>query len=376
MKKILLAMFNLCLFSLCPLTADAQWVGTWATSVEGPITNDMPKTSLAGKTLVQIIHVSLGGETLRLQLSNEFGSAPVEIERVWVGNKIVKFNGKKKITIPSKETVFSDDFSFSLQPLQRLEIKIKYGKNVPDVATCHRGSRTTSYIYDGKEMVEKVDHWYNIAALDVKSDDAYSIVCLGNSITDGRGSITNEQNRWTDFLAEALGGKVGVLNQGIGGNAVIRGGLSEPALKRFDRDIIPMREAKVLIIFEGVNDIGGGQNAGNLINAYKELITKGHKNGMKVLMATITPFKGNSYYTEEHEKVRKEVNEWIRNSKGQTLESSDGIIDFDMMVRDSADNDKLIQAYSDDWLHLNPRGYEAMGKYAAECLTNYLRIVK
>ena len=367
-----------------------NWTGTWAAAAEYTGASDMPKASLAGRSVRQIIHVSIGGERLRLELSNEFGDAPVRIESVFVADardscdidvrsaRFLLFGGKRGVTIPVGETVFSDVFVYPLKPLQRLAITLSYGDQVPEHATSHRGSRTTSYIISGKAKPktsfahgERVDHWYNIAALDVVSD-ATAVVCLGNSITDGRGSTTNAQNRWTDFLSEALNASgefgAGVLNQGIGGNAVLRGGLSEPAVKRFERDVLRMRGANRLIVFEGVNDIGGSRGntervAAELIEAYKRFIEQGHTAGMKVYGATITPFKGNGYWSWFHEAARQTVNEWIR-----TCNLWDGVIDFDELVRDPADPSRLNPTFSDDWLHLNPAGYEAMGRYAATML--------
>lgn len=209
-----------------------------------------------------------------------------------------------------------------------------------------------------------MDHWYNIAALEVKGSDIPCVAVLGNSITDGRGSTTNKQNRWPDYMAEAFGGKVGVLNLGIGGNSVVQGGLSEPAVKRFDRDIMQQNGVNTLVIFQGVNDIGGSrhveQTTTQLIAAYENFIKQARAKGMKVYLATITPFKGNGYFTYFHESARQYVNDWIRH-----CDHVDGIVDFDQLVRDPADPAKIQEIYSDDWLHLNPAGYEAMGKYAA-----------
>lgn len=375
MKQITFSLV-LAICCLCTNRTEAQtkWVGTWAASAEFTGKPDMPHVSLAGKTIVQTIHASIGGNTLRLQLSNEFSKEAVEISECKIENVRVKFGGKKKTTIEPGKTVFSDNISFALKPLQRLNISIKYGKQVPVNATSHRGSRTTTYIYEkvGTEAVDKVDHWYNIAALDVLDDNKYCVVCLGNSITDGRGSTTNEQNRWTDFLAEALNGEVGVINQGIGGNAVLQGGLSEPAVKRFDRDVMKMRGMKKLIIFEGVNDIGGQRPLSQeeeqafvqrLTNTYKNFTEKAHNEGVKVYLATITPFKGNGYYNEQHDAIRNQVNEWIRTSS-----IADGIVDFDQLVRDKNKPEQLKTEFSDDWLHLNPKGYEAMGKFAADII--------
>lgn len=371
---------------------EKDWVGTWATAVEYTGQGDMPSRSLSNRSVRQIIHVSLGGEALRFQLSNVFGNEAVEILSVFIADakdlcdidvktaKYLTFNGKKNVTIEAGKDLFSDEIKYNLKPLQRLAVTICYGKQTPEHATSHRGSRTTSYIIDGiakpktsfSNAGEKVDHWYNMAALDVKADVNTPVVaCLGNSITDGRGTTTNLQNRWTDRLAEALDGNVGVLNLGIGGNAVIRGGLSEPALKRFDRDILAQRGVKTLIIFEGVNDLGWANEknpkgtsyiiAEELIEAYKTMTEKAHNAGMKVYLATICPFKGNNYFTYFHEAGRQTVNEWIRTQK-----VADGVIDFDAMVKDPQDPQKLKKEFSDDWLHLNPAGYEVMGKLAAE----------
>ena len=381
MKKFLLS-----LIAFVAMTAQAQtsWTGTWAAAAEFTGPSDMPKTTLAGKTVRQIIQVSIRGEELQLMLSNEFGDKPVEIKSVYIADALdscdivkksatyLKFNGAKNVTIAPGETATSDVIKYKLKIWQRLSINICYGDQVPEHATSHRGSRTTSYIAQGEvkpgqkfPTIEKVDHWYNIAQLTVRTDKK-AIAVLGNSITDGRGSTTNLQNRWPDFLAAHV--DYGVLNLGIGGNAVVQGGLSQPALVRFDRDILGQKGVEKLIIFEGVNDIGGSRHAekttSDLIAAYKTLVDKAHAAGItKVYGATITPFKGNGYYTPFHETARQQVNEWIRNSG-----VFDGVIDFDRLVRDPNEPDKLQQIYSDDWLHLNPEGYRVMGEFAAKVI--------
>jgi lysophospholipase L1-like esterase len=385
MKRHLSLLIALLFLSITQqVKADDGWVGTWATAVEPTTLKDMPAFSLAGRSIRQIVHVSLGGSQLRLQLSNVYSSVPVEIKSVFIADakegsdidvrsaRYLKFNGKQKCVIPAGDSIFSDVFSYPLKPLQRLAITVCYGDSVPECGTSHRGSRTTSYIYNGTAKpktrfvdTEDLEHWYNIAALDVKAD-ASAVACLGNSITDGRGTTTNMQNRWTDFLAEALNGQVGVLNLGIGGNCVLRNGLSDPAVKRFNRDILGQRGVKKLIIFEGVNDIGGSkgnaeQVAQELIKVYGELIDKAHAKGIKVYMGTITPFGKSFYESRFHEAARLVVNDWIRSNK-----KADGIVDFDALVRDPEHPSQLLEKYSDDWLHLNPAGYEAMGKFAAE----------
>lgn len=395
-KKKLSLMIALLSLACTGLEAQNVWKGTWATAVEYTGKGDMPKESLSNRSCRQVVHVSFGGNEMRLKLSNEFSKEPVDIKSVYIADtdasanweikaktvKYLKFNGKKNVTIAPGKAIYSDDLKFTLKAGQRLTITIDYGEQTPEHATSHRGSRTTSYIVNSsvrtaklmdKSFVEgeKVDHWYNLSAIDVKTDVKTPVVAvLGNSITDGRGSTTNMQNRWTDFLSDALNAEkpYGVLNLGIGGNCVVEGGLSEPAMKRFDRDILGQTGVDKLVIFEGTNDIGccGGNYehvADTLIACYKVLIAKAKAKGIKVYGATITPTKGNGWYSYWHEAMRQQVNEWIR--KGGFF---DEIIDFDELVRDPQDPQRLKEDYSDDWLHLNPKGYEAMGKFAAEKL--------
>lgn len=392
MKRI----FSLMLVLAAAIAASAQsWHGTWATAVEYTGQSDMPAKSLSGRSIRQIIRTSIAGETLRLQLSNHFGNDAVDIQSVFVADakdscdidvktaRYLTFAGKKNITLAAGEDIYSDEFSYNLKPLQRLAITICYGARTPEHATSHRGSRTTSYIIEGVAKpktsfggkdAERLAHWYNIAALDVKATEGTPVVAaIGNSITDGRGTTTDLQNRWTDRMAEALGGSVGVLNLGIGANTVTGGGVSEPALVRFDRDILAQSGVSTVIIYEGVNDIGISNEKDpksnslvrceRLIEAYKVLIDKAKKAGKKVYISTICPFKGHSFYTHFREAGRQTVNDWIRT---QTL--TDGVIDFDAQVRDPQEPARLRQEYSDDWLHLNPKGYETMGHYAASVL--------
>ena len=406
MKKLVLLFLTV--FALYANAQDnTQWATTWATAPEFTGKSDMPQTTeLTDCSVREIIHVSFGGKQLRMQFSNEFSKEPVEIKSVYIANltadengrndlpgtdytAIVKksvryltFNGKRNVTIDAGQAIFSDATNFNLQPLQRLSITICYGKT-PVNATSHRGSRTTSYIMKGeakpgKKFItfEKLDHWYSISALDVNGEGNECIPAIGNSITDGRGTTTNLQNRWTDIANEHLIGRqnnpagieYGVVNLGIGGNCVLNGGLSEPAVKRFERDVMSQRNFKYIIMYEGINDIGGSngrseQVAHELMDAYKGFIKTAHERGVKVLMATILPF-GKSFYDEGNwfkEAARQTVNQWIRTSK-----DIDGVIDFDEVMRDPQNPLQLREEWQEDWLHPNAKGYEVMGRYAAE----------
>ena len=385
-----------------------EWIATWATATEFTGKGDMPKSgTLTDKTIRQTVRVSIGGEVLRLHLSNEYSKEPVEIKSIYIADldndpargeavdvanigininaktaKYLKFNGKKSVTIPAGGTVVSDQLAYPLKPLQRLSINISYGAT-PVNATSHRGSRTTSYIIKGEaapkadftKNLEREDHWYNIATIDVMREGCEAIAIIGNSITDGRGTTTNLQDRWTDFLADCLQAdeakrNISVLNLGIGGNAVCFGGLSDPAVKRFDRDCLGQAGVKTIVVFEGINDLGGTNGdaemrAKKIIECYKEFIKKAHDRGMKIYGATISPYFKSFYDNGDpfREAARQYINKWIRESK-----AFDGVLDFDAVVRDPNNPSLVQERYQMDWLHLNPAGYEALGKYAAEKL--------
>ena len=387
MKKIILTS-ALALLAVAGLQAQTKWTATWATAIEAPLAeSDMPKTTMTDHSLRQVIHVSIGGEKLRLQLSNEKSAQPVEIKSVYIADtdggkdieaktaKYLTFGGKRSVTIEPGEAVYTDIAAYELKPLQRLSVTINYGKT-PEKATTHRGSRTTSYLMAGEARpaaaftpVETFEHWYSIAALEVEAPaSTRCIACLGNSITDGRGTTTDAQNRWTDVLAEELGGKVAVINLGIGGNCVIAGGLSDPASRRFDRDILAQQGVTDLVVFEGVNDIGGIRDDGSktvakLTEHYALFAKKAKERDMRVWGATIMPFKNSFMKGEAMERARQKVNEWVRSSADY-----DGYIDFDKATRDPNDPEALRQDLQSDWLHPNAEGYKVMGRCAAEVL--------
>lgn len=363
---------------------EKRWVGTWTT---GPMLteehNNPPAPGLANNTLRQVVYTSIGGSNVRLLLSNEFGNGPVTMSSVHIADSTtadgieagtdtaLTFMGADSVTIPAGEAVFSDPVDYALEPLTKLAVTIRFG-NVPSGITGHPGSRTTSYIQTGDGVSAATlsspvttDHWYYITGLDVMADpSAAAIVILGDSITDGRGSITNENTRWPDYLSRRLRKNPGtenvaVLNLGIGGGNVLSGGLGPPAKARFQRDVLEQRGARWLIILEGVNDIGTSSSnvAPALIEAYGEFIDKAHAKGMLVYGVPILPFKGHSYYSPEHEAARQTVNEWIRTSG-----EFDEVLPLDEAVADPADASKLLAAYffENDGLHLNPAGLEAM----------------
>lgn len=367
-----------------------NWTGTWATAqmlVEPK--NMPPEPGLAQNTLRQIIKVSLGGKQIRLRFSNLFSDQPAVLKSVSVANvteapavdiktqKILSFKGSPQVTLGADEVVYSDAFDFELQPGQLLAITIHYGEISSNVSG-HPGSRTTSYILQGDHInnesfagAVKTDHWYSIMGVDISSiKNESNVVCLGNSIIDGRGSGTNKQNRWTDILASRLNANkntahIGVLNLGIGGNCVVRGGLGPTALNRFDRDVLSQSGTKWLIILEGINDIGGIRKAEDasaaakeIIEGYKVMIDKAHAKGIKVFGGTILPFEKSFYDAPYKQDARDIVNEWIR-TKG----NFDAVIDFDKAMASGVGSKTILpDMHDNDFLHPNEKGYQKMGE--------------
>ncbi|MBO4821342.1 MAG: SGNH/GDSL hydrolase family protein [Prevotella sp.] len=372
---------------------EGHWVGTWATApMLSGSNNNPPSPGLANNSLRQIIQVSIGGDLVRLKLSNLHGTDLVEINGVELavaktaGNSSeveeattvnLTFNGKSKVTMAAGGMAVSDPVNFHLDDRQNVAITIHYGKASSNNVCGHPGSRTTSYLANSNTnnftTATKTDHWYHVLALEVMApENAGCVAVLGNSITDGRGSTTNLQNRWTDVMSRQINmacqeGKVaasvGVLNLGIGGNCVLNGGLGPSAVKRYQSDIFEQEGVKWIILFEGVNDLGGTNNgeltARRIIDVWKQIIRLAHSKGIRVFGATITPFKGNSYYSHDHEAGRQRINNWMRTTK-----MLDGVIDFADAVCDPSDNEKLDAKYlfENDWLHLNAEGYDVMGK--------------
>lgn len=362
-----------------------HWVGTWGCGPQLTERANLPPAPLAESTLRQFVHVSIGGKHLRARFCNAFGTNSVTLRSVHVAladergsaaegainaatDKAITFQGAPSVTIPAGETVLCDPFDFELPPLSDLAVTIYFGEISATTITGHPGSRTTSYIQSGNVVsaarlpaAAKTAHWYLLTGIDVLADpSSRAVVILGDSITDGRGSTTDGNNRWPDNLARRLStnaptAKVAVLNMGIGGNGVF-GGLGPSALARFRRDVLTQSSARWLIVFEGVNDIGRGASAQSLTNAYARFVDQAHAHNLRAFGATITPLGKSFYDRPSHEAVRQAVNDWIRTSG-----TFDAVIDFDAAARDPANPSRLLPAYNTgDNLHLSPAGYEAL----------------
>lgn len=394
MKRLLVFLMMFCALSTYSLAQN--WVGTWATAPQTVVKSFMPYNNcMTNRSVRQVVKVSIGGDVIRLKLSNIYSMQPVEIRSIYIAHakdssdidaktaQYFKFGNSYKTVIPAGKQIVSNALKFKLRNLERVAITINY-TSAPEIPTVHMGSRTTSYIMKGVTNAHsnfakafRENHWYNISGIDVytMSNNISAIAIIGNSITDGKCSTDNAQNRWPDVMSEMLQLKhkitnQGVLNLGIGNNRVtVPGGFGALAKERFDRDILMQSGVKKVVIFEGVNDIGAARSgssetvARKIIESIQGMMKKAKARKMKVYLGTITPFKGAGYYTHFHEAARLYVNDWIRSQ----AKNVDGILDFAKLLQDPNDDRRMKREYaSNDWLHPNPTGYKAMGIYAAD----------
>ncbi|WP_241748455.1 SGNH/GDSL hydrolase family protein [Streptomyces sp. M3] len=390
--------------SPAPGERNARWVGTWTSMPQLTEPANMPPAPftedgavLTDATLRQTVHVSAGGEHIRLRFSNAFGGAVLPITKVSVAlpldgragvsavkagtSRPVTFQGRSSVSVPVGAQAVSDPLDFPLAPGSDLTATVYLATGQASTSiTSHPGSRTTSYLRSGDHVTDTdlpgatpTDHWYFLSGVEVWSRSTTSAaVVLGDSLTDGRGSTTNANDRWPDLLqkrlrAGAATSKAAVVNQAAGGNRLLNDGLGPNGLARLDRDVLARSGVDWLLVFEGINDIGTAeatpaaqkQVAADVIAAYEQIITRAHTQGIRVYGATLTPMGGNTDYDDpdgHREQARQTVNTWIRTSG-----RFDSVIDFDRTVRDPQAPRQLRAALdTGDHLHLNPSGYRAM----------------
>ncbi|MGY1856545.1 SGNH/GDSL hydrolase family protein [Modestobacter sp. SYSU DS0290] len=389
-----------------PLRGDhaQQWVTTWTAMPQLVEPHNMPPAPftqpglvLADTTLRQTIHTTIGGDQLRLRVSNAFGGAPLPITKAVVAlpaggqagasavqpgtSRQLTFGGQASTVVPTGALMVSDPLAADVPAEADLTVTLYLAAGqASDQLTGHPGSRTTSWLVHGDhaEDVElagatAIDRWYLISGLEVTAGKrTRAVAVLGDSLSDGRGSTTNGNDRWPDLLAARLAEKpatrdVAVVNQAAGGNRVLQDGLGPNALARLDRDVLAQSGVEHLVVFEGVNDIGTAAAtpeaqsavAAELIRAYQQIVVRAHAQGIAVHGATLLPFGGNEGYDDpagHREAARRTVNEWIRSSG-----TFDTVLDFDRVTRDPSAPQRLLPAYDEgDHLHLNPAGYAAL----------------
>lgn len=384
-----------------PAAQEMRWVNTWTSMPQLTEDSNMPPDPftqenlvMADATLRQTVRVTTGGDRVRLRFSNAYGGAALPLTAVSVALPLdgqagvsaiepgsarpVTFSGRTGTVIPVGAQAVSDPLDLAVAPGTNLTVTAYLAEGqASNAITSHPGSRTTSYLLAGDHVeatelagATPVDHWYFLSGVEAWSPGVTAAAAfVGDSLTDGRGSTTNGNDRWPDQLFDRLqaGGTatdVALLNQAAGGNRVLADGLGPNVLARLDRDVLAQSGVSWLVLFEGVNDIGTApatraaqdQVAADLIAAYDQIVTRAHAQDILVYGATITPFGDNESYDDPdgfRESARQTVNEWIR-----TGGRFDAVIDFDAVTRDPDQPERLLPDLHDgDWLHLNPRGY-------------------
>ncbi len=391
--------------------ANERWVGTWGTSAvvrprapggqapTGQPAQARPAQARRGganrtlptfnnQTLRQIVRVSLGGERVRVVLSNAFGTAPLTIGAahlalraaesaiVPASDRELTFSGRPGMTIPAGSVAFSDPVEVDVPGRADLAIDLYLPDAVEATTspfTTHTGAWQTSYISPEGDhtgtaempVADTTQSWFFLARVEVVVPEQTGVlVAFGDSITDGTRSTPDTNNRWPDHFAQRLAAQrvqLGVLNAGISGNRVLSDGSSFSGLARFDRDVLAATGVTHVTVLLGTNDIGGAREnpsptAEDIIAGHRQFIDRAHAQGLTIYGATLAPFEGANYWTSVGELKRQALNDWIR-----TSDLYDAVIDFDAVLRDPAEPTKLRSEYdSGDHLHPNDAGYEAM----------------
>jgi lysophospholipase L1-like esterase len=395
--------------ALAASPAAGAWVGTWATVPTAvPATN---VTTFENQTIREIVHVSVGGDTVRVRLSNEFGGVPLLIGEAHVARRAagssggtiaagsdrrLTFGGRSTVAIPAGAPMLTDPVSLGVPARSDLVVSLYLPQRTPGT-TIHAFPFQDNLVAAGNvtgraslPAASVIEAWYFLSGVAVRArgPGAGSVVALGDSITDGANTTTNANHRWPDLLAQRLQAapgltRLGVVNEGIAGNRLLHDPNPPPgsaaegfaaffgpsALRRFDRDVGAQPGARFVVVLLGVNDLGHpgtvapvseAVSAADIVGAHRQLIARAHERGLAIFGATITPFRNDTFgfFSPEHEAARQAVNRWIRSSG-----EFDAVIDFDAALRDPAQPDQLLARYdSGDHLHPNDAGTAAMAR--------------
>ncbi|HVX65293.1 MAG TPA: SGNH/GDSL hydrolase family protein [Bryobacteraceae bacterium] len=399
------AFFLACAAALSAAAAapPTHWIATWGTSPAPQLTDPAQmraqKLVFENQTVREIVHVSAGGDTVRVRLSNAYGKSTVEIGAARIAlraqgsgivagsDRALTFGGRATVAIPPDAPVLSDPVKLAVPAAGDLAISLFFPKQTTG-AGIHYSAQQTTYIGAGDLTAAAsiadaatITSWLFLTGVEVAApESAATVVAFGDSITDGALSTVDANHRWSDVLAARLlarngGAKIGVSNAGIGGNRILHDPVDIApfgvnALARFDRDALAPAGVRYVIVLEGINDLGHAGtsaplaetvSADDIIAGMRQMIERAHSKGIRIFGATITPFEGTKYpgyFTPEKEAKRKAVNQWIRTAK-----AFDGVIDFDKAVRDPQHPDRMLAAYdSGDHLHPGDTGYKAMAE--------------
>lgn len=368
-----------------------HWVATWGAAQLVPEgDNVLAPASWRDASLRQVVRASLGGSRLRVRVSNVFGTAPLVVDGASIGLagrggrasglQALRFGGSAQVTIPAGAEYLSDPVELAHGAGADLAVSLHFPE-APARQTGHPGARATSFLVQGRRVMDEAwdgaqtfTRWYQLAGIEVLAPGAaHAVVAIGDSITDGYGVTPDSYGRWTDHLATRLRAAgvndIGVVNAGIGGGRLLQDGLGPNLAARFERDVLARPGVSHAIVMIGVNDLGvqhrNGQDSpaarARLLDEMREglrqLVARAHTAGVCVIGGTISPYGGSGYYKPgpDNEADRQSINRWIRDAG-----VFDGLADFDAVLRDPAQPDRLLKAYDNDGLHPSAAGYKAM----------------
>jgi lysophospholipase L1-like esterase len=383
--------------------ASERWVPTWTTALRqappvalGPVGQPVPAAQQAlngfnKQTIRMVVPVSIGGRRVRVQFSNAHGATPLAIGAAHLAlhakesaiapgsDRALLFGGNAGFVLAPGATAVSDPVDLEVPALSELAISV-YVPGATSAPTYHAQGLHTTYIskqgdFTGQPELEDTvttQSWYWLSTVYVLAPaNASAVVAFGDSITDGTRSTPDTNNSWPSRLAQRLLGNpatatVAVVNQGVGGNRILRDVTGVNALGRFDEDVLSQPGVAWVILLEGINDIGRGTGpaadpadsvvAEDLIAAIRQFVEQSHLHGIRVMGGTMTPYSGANYYSEKGEAIRETVNQWIL-QKG----SFDAVVDFNAAVRDPEHPLQFRPDFdSGDHLHPNDAGYRAM----------------
>jgi lysophospholipase L1-like esterase len=390
---ISLALLLTCAVHVATPAAFAQdhWVGTWATAPVGMASAAEGAVAFNNQTLRQIVHVSIGGRSVRVRLSNAFGSQPLAVGSAHIAlrsagaaikpgsDRTLTFGGAESTTIWPGALMVSDAVELDVPALGDLAVSIYLSGDVPATlpTTGHRVARQTNYVSPAGDFTASADmpfstttqSWYFLSGVEVMApQQARAVIVLGDSITDSNLSTADTNHRWPDQLARRLSAarlQVGVLNEGTAGNRILHDFVGENGLHRFDRDVLSQSGVAYVIVLLGINDlrnrVPAEVTADDMIAGYKQMILRAHARGIRIFGGTLLPFENETFtpgaYTPEGEAKRQAVNAWIRTSG-----AFDAVIDFDRALRDPSHPTSYLPKYDNgDHLHPSDLGYQLMG---------------
>jgi lysophospholipase L1-like esterase len=366
------------------------WIATWAPSQSATALRPaagMPDRvpTYANATIREVIHTTVGGDHVRIRISNEYGDKPINIGEARIAirtsgsttnpasDKQLTFAGKPSVIVRTGAAVVSDPLPFPVPTLGDLAISL-YLPDSARTTTRHALGMQTAYISRAGNLAASeafaadttLRSWLFLSGVEVTNPRVTgTIVTIGNSITDGLASTGDSNRRWPDILARRLLTSSepvkAIVNAGISGNRVLTFGAGPSLVSRFDRDVLMQPGVTHVIILEGINDISRDSidvvSAEDIIFGFKQMIDRAHERGIIVYGATITPVERRPP-APAREAKRQAVNQWIRTSGVY-----DGVIDFDVVTRDPNQPDRLLPIYdSGDHLHPSDAGYKAMGE--------------